>query len=98
MSMLSGYDIIKAPVITEKSTQKRRESSQVVFWVDKRANKSEIKKAVEKVFNVKVLDVNTIVVPGKVKRVGRYAGRTQIRKKAYVTLVEGDKIDLFEAT
>lgn len=96
--MLNTYNIIKEPVITEKSTLKKAESNQVVFWVDTKANKSEIKKAVEKAFNVKVLDVNTIKMPGKVKRMGRHVGRTSIRKKAYVTLKQGDKIEFFEAT
>ncbi len=96
--MLNTYNIIKEPIITEKSTLKKAEGNQVVFWVDTKANKSEIKKAVEKAFNVKVLDVNTIKVPGKVKRVGRNIGRTQIRKKAYITLKQGDKIEFFEAT
>lgn len=93
----SAYNIIKGTVITEKSTQKRTESNQVIFWVDVKANKSEIKKAVEKAFSVNVLDVNTIKMPGKVKRLGRHSGRTSIRKKAYVTLKEGDKIEFFEA-
>ncbi|MBI5681615.1 MAG: 50S ribosomal protein L23 [Deltaproteobacteria bacterium] len=95
--MTSAYNIIKGTVITEKSTQKRTESNQVIFWVDVKANKSEIKKAVEKAFSVNVLDVNTIKMPGKVKRLGRHSGRTSIRKKAYVTLKEGDKIEFFEA-
>ena len=96
--LTSAYNIIKGTVITEKGTQKRAESNQVIFWVDVKANKSEIKKAVEKAFNVKVIDVNTIKMPGKVKRVGKYAGRTQVRKKAYITLKEGNKIEFFEAT
>lgn len=92
------YNIIKGAVITEKSTQKRTESNQVIFWVDVKANKIEIKKAIEKAFSVHILDVNTVKMPSKVKRLGRYSGRTPVRKKAYVTLKEGDKIDFFEAT
>lgn len=94
--MKDYYSIIKAPVITEKSTAKAAEGNTVVFWVDLEANKGDIKEAVEKIFNVKVTDVNTNRVPGKVKRMGKYAGRRPTRKKAYVTLKEGDKIALFE--
>ena len=93
--MKNLYSIIKAPVITEKSTTQTR-GSKVVFWVDVGVNKKEIKEAVEKIFNVKVKDVNTIKVPGKVKRLGKYSGTTPVRKKAYVTLREGQKIELFE--
>ncbi|MBI5287156.1 MAG: 50S ribosomal protein L23 [Deltaproteobacteria bacterium] len=90
------YQIIKEPVITEKSSS--RGENRVAFWVDIKTNKSEIRKAVEKIFNVKVLDVNTMKVPGKWKRVGRTMGKLPARKKAYVTLREGDKIGLFEGT
>jgi large subunit ribosomal protein L23 len=72
------------------------EGNKVVFWVDLHANKKDIKEAVEKVFSVKVLDVNTQRVPGKVKRMGKFAGRTPTRKKAYISLREGDKIEIFE--
>lgn len=89
------YSIIKAPVITEKSTVKAAEGK-AIFWVDLDANKSDIKEAVEKIFNVKVLDVNTQRVPGKMKRMGKFVGQKSTRKKAYVTLKEGDKIELFE--
>ncbi|MBI5328645.1 MAG: 50S ribosomal protein L23 [Deltaproteobacteria bacterium] len=92
------YQILKAPVITEKSTMQRAESNKVVFWVDLQANKNEVAEAVEKVFNVKVLDVNTMRVPGKVKRTGRNISKKPTRKKAYITLKDGDKIPLFEGT
>ncbi|MBI5344034.1 MAG: 50S ribosomal protein L23 [Deltaproteobacteria bacterium] len=94
--MKNHYSIIKAPVITEKSTAVNALSNKVVFWVEPDANKNDVKEAVEKVFNVKVLDVNTQRVPGKVKRLGKFAGRRPTRKKAYVTLKKGDKIELFE--
>ncbi len=94
--MKNHYSVIKSPVITEKSMMKTMEGNKVVFWVDLSANKKDIKEAVEKVFNVKVLDVNTQRVPGKVKRMGRFAGRTPTRKKAYISLREGDKIEIFE--
>lgn len=94
--MKNYYSIIKAPVITEKSTAQTAIANKVVFWVDLDAGKKDIKDAVEKVFNVKVLDVNTQRVPGKVKRMGKFAGKTSTRKKAYITLREGDKIEIFE--
>lgn len=94
--MKDFYSIIKSPVITEKSTQKTATENKVTFWVDLNANKKDIKEAVEKAFNVKVIAVNTGRVPGKIKRMGRFAGRTSTRKKAYVMLKEGDKIELFE--
>lgn len=90
------YQILKAPVITEKSTAQRVESNKVVFWVDLQSNKSDIKEAIEKAFNVKVLDVNTVRVPGKVKRAGRNISKKPTRKKAYITLKQGEKIPLFE--
>ena len=94
--MKSYHAVIKSPVITEKSTAKLAEANQAVFWVDPNANKIEIKEAVEKIFNVKVLSVNTQKVPGKIKRMGKFAGRRPTRKKAYVSLKEGDKIEIFE--
>ena len=93
--MKNSYSIIKSPVITEKSTAKTAEGK-VVFWVDVDANNNDIKSAVEKIFNVKVLDVNTNRVPGKMKRMGKHAGQKPTRKKAYISLREGDKIEIFE--
>lgn len=93
---MNSYEIIRRPLLTEKSTLKKEQENQVVFEVHPKANKAEIKKAVEKIFNVKVKKVNTILVPGKVKRVGRYLGRRPSWKKAYVTLAEGEKIEFFE--
>ncbi|MBE9527797.1 MAG: 50S ribosomal protein L23 [Proteobacteria bacterium] len=92
----SPYSIIKSPVVTEKSMTRLSENNQVVLWVDVRANKTQIKVAVQEAFEVKVEAVNTQKVPGKVKRMGRHAGRTPVRKKAYVTLKEGEKIEMFE--
>ncbi len=94
--MKDPYSIIRSPIVTEKSTYLNAEANKVVFWVDISANKSEIKKAVESIFNVKVTAVNTQRVPGKVKRMGRFSGRRPTRKKAYVTLREGDSIELLE--
>lgn len=94
--MKNAYSIIKSPVITEKSTAQAAQGNKVVFWVDTKANKNDIKEAVQKAFNVRVLDVNTQKVPGKIKRMGKYAGQKPTRKKAYITLKEGDKIGIFE--
>lgn len=92
------YQILKGPLVTEKSTTQRAESNKVAFWVDLNVNKKDIKEAVEKMFNVKVLDVNTMRVPGKTKRTGklRIISKGTTRKKAYITLKQGDKIALFE--
>ena len=87
-------DVIKAPIITEKSANLTQNNNTVVLSVDPKANKTQIKQAVEKVFNVKVESVNTINVPTKKKRVGRYVGRTNRVKKAIVKLAEGSSIEL----
>ena len=93
--MLSNYrDIIKAPIITEKSSNIASNDRKYVFKVDAKANKSQIKDAIEKIFKVKVESVNTVNVHPKKKRVGRYSGMTNKYKKAIVTLVNGNKIDL----
>jgi large subunit ribosomal protein L23 len=87
------YDIIVAPVITEKS-QRISEANQVVFRVRGGASKPEIKQAVEGLFNVKVTAVNTLNVKGKVKRFRGTVGRRSDWKKAIVTLAEGQSIDV----
>lgn len=86
-------DIIKAPIITEKSSDLAMNNT-YVFSVDVRANKTQIKQAIEKIFNVKVEKVNTINVKPKKKRVGRYVGKTNKVKKAIVKLSEGSSIEL----
>jgi len=88
--------IILAPVITEKALYLKEKYNQVTFWVDPSANKIEIKKAVEDLFNVKVLDVQTIRVKGKPKGSYRNPGRTSVRKKAIVKLAPGQTIEIFE--
>ena len=88
------HDIIKGPIITEKSTDLAQNLNQITLSVDVKANKVEIKQAVEKIFNVKVESVNTINVRPKKKRVGRYPGKTNKVKKAIVTLKEGSSIEL----
>lgn len=86
-------DIIKAPIITEKSAELAQHNT-YVFSVDTRANKTQIKQAIEAIFNVKVDSVNTINVKPKKKRVGRYTGKTNKVKKAIVKLSEGSSIEL----
>lgn len=94
--MKSAQDIIIKPVITEKSTDGLQEGK-YTFKVDKNANKLEIAKAVEELFDVKVAKVNTINCKGKTKRVGRYEGKRPDWKKAIVTLKEDSKsIEFFE--
>lgn len=88
--------IILAPIITEKSVYLKEKYNQVSFWVDPSANKIEIKKAVEDLFKVKVVNVQTIRVKGKPKGGFRNPGRTSIRKKAIVRLAEGQTIEFFE--
>jgi len=90
------YSIIQSPVVTEKSMAQTVEANKVVFWVDPEANKGDIKEAVQKIFNVKVLAVNTQRLAGKIKKQGRFSGRRPTRKKAYIKLKEGDSIELFE--
>ena len=89
------YQVLRQPLITEKNTRLQAEGK-YAFEVDRRANKVEIKQAVEKAFNVKVTAVNVMTVPGKERRVGRRVTRTAPWKKAIVTLRPGDKIDIFE--
>jgi large subunit ribosomal protein L23 len=87
------YDVIRAPVVTEKSTM-ASENSQVVFKVAMSATKPEIKEAVERLFNVKVVAVNTLVRKGKTKRFKGVKGQQSDFKKAVVTLEEGQAIDI----
>jgi large subunit ribosomal protein L23 len=94
--MRREYTVIAAPLITEKGTYVNEIGNQVVFSVRPDANKIEIKKAVEKLFKVKVVKVRTANVLGKTRRVGRSVGNRPDWKKAYVTLGEGQRIDFFE--
>ena len=86
-------EILKATVITEKS-EIAKQDGKYTFKVDPKANKLEIKEAIEKLFNVKVTAIRTINVKPKKRRVGRYTGLTNRTKKAIVTLAEGQTIDL----
>jgi len=94
--MADSRDIILAPIVTEK-TNAAMAGGKYSFWVAIDANRSEIKRAVEDIFKVKVKDVNTLRQLGKVKRMGVHSGRTPARKKAVVTLEEGQRIQFFEA-
>ncbi|MFH0726072.1 MAG: 50S ribosomal protein L23 [Pseudomonadota bacterium] len=93
---MTPYDIIKKPMITEKSTIQKESANQVCFEVDRRANRVEIRNAVEKLFNVKVADVRTMQVKGKVKQRGRIVGKRRDWKKANVKLMPGERIEFFE--
>lgn len=86
-------EIIKAPLITEKS-RNEQEKGKYVFIVSSKATKTEIKEAIEKIFKVKVKEISTLNIKPKKKRVGRHTGLTNRRKKAIVTLAEGMTIDL----
>lgn len=87
--------IIIKPLLTEKGTILEEDNNQVLFQVALDANKIEIRQAVEKLYDVRVLGVNTHRVRGKIKRVGRNTGRRPMWKKAIVTLAEGSSIDFF---
>lgn len=89
-------EVIRVPLVTEKGTLVGELSNQVVFRVHPKANKVEIRQAVEQMFQVKVEAVRTSRQLGKVRRVGRSSGRRADWKKAYVTLAEGSRIDFFE--
>lgn len=88
--MKNQYDVLKGPCLTEKATIQHETDGKVVLKVHPKANKIDIKNAVEKMFDVKVKDVRTTHMQGKKKRVGRTIGRTSDWKKAYVTLAEGE--------
>ena len=88
--------IIKVPLVSEKGTGMRINENKYVFKVDKKANKLEIKRAIEELFKVKVEDVSTMIMYGKPKRLGRFEGRRPDWKKAVVRLKKGETIELFE--
>jgi large subunit ribosomal protein L23 len=90
-------DIIKRPLLlTEKGNVLRETQSQYLFEVDRRANKIQIREAVERLFTVKVTDVHTMIVRGRMRRMGRGYAKTKNWKKAIVSLKEGDTIEFFE--
>ena len=85
-------DIIFAPIITEKTAMLAQNENKVVFSVDMKANKTQIKQAIEKIFNVKVESVHTLITHPKKRRVGKYTGTSKKIKKAIVKLAEGSTI------
>jgi large subunit ribosomal protein L23 len=93
---MNAYDILKRPVTTEKSDRQQDNNNQVTFEVDCRANRIEIARAVESIFNVRIEDVKTMRVKGKIKRRGRTLGRRRDWKKAIVTLAPGQRIAFFD--
>ncbi|MFW6123831.1 MAG: 50S ribosomal protein L23 [Acidobacteriota bacterium] len=98
MSVHNPYKVIIKPVITEKSTWLKDKNRDICFEVDPKANKIEIKEAVEKLFDVKVESVRIVKKKGKIRRVGRNTGKTKDWKKVYVKLKQGEKmIEYFEA-
>ena len=94
--MLEIYTVLRKPLITEKSTEANEADNKVSFEVDMRANKADIKEAVEELFGVRVLKVNTARYKGKSKRFQMRMGKQRDWKKAVVTLQEGDRIEFFE--
>jgi large subunit ribosomal protein L23 len=90
------YEIIRRPLITEKTNLQKEQFNQVTFEVDRRANRVQIRRAVEGIFKVKVAGVKTLHVRGKVKRRGRTLGKRRDWKKAVVRLMPGNRIDFFE--
>ncbi len=96
MSNKSIFNIIRRPIISEKSIALREALNQVTFEVDMNANKIEIRKAVEQLLEAKVSSVNTLIVRGKSKRIGRYTGKRPNWKKAVVSLIEGESIEALD--
>lgn len=90
------YSVIKRPLVTEKSTIARDEENKHLFEVDRRATKIEIRNAVEKIFKVQVVNVHTMNMTGKKKRLGRITGRKRNWKKAVITLAPGGSIEVYE--
>ena len=94
--MRSPYQVVLRPLLTEKGTRLKEAGNHYLFQVARTANKIEIKQAIEQLFKVTVLDVRTLRVRGKTKRLGRFQGRRPDWKKAVATLKEGDVIELYE--
>ena len=92
--MNKKYDIIYAPIITEKTAMLAQNENKYAFKVDPRANKTEIKQAIESIFNVKVVSITTANSHPKKRRVGKYTGMTDKYKKAIVKLAEGNSINI----
>lgn len=93
---MNAYSVIKRPMVTEKTSIQKEKDNQVTFEVDRKANRIEIRRAVEEIFNVHVAGVRTLHVRGKFKQRGRILGKRRDWKKAVVTLAPGERIDFFE--
>lgn len=94
--MMNPYQVIKRPLLTEKTNTLKANNNQLAFEIDFRASKVDVRRAVEKLFEVKVAGISTAIVHGKMKTVGRSRGRQPNWKKAVVTLQEGQNVELFE--
>jgi large subunit ribosomal protein L23 len=94
--MIGLENVLVKPLLTEKTSSETEKYNRYAFVVNVKANKNQIKSAVEKYFDVKVLNVSTSVLPGKTKRAGRGFKKTPSSKKAYVQLQEGQKIEFFK--
>ncbi len=94
--MKGPHQVVQRPLLTEKGTRLKEEGTQYLFRVATRANKIEIKHAIEALFKVTVLDVRTLPVRGKAKRLGRFQGKQADWKKAIATLKAGDSIEAYE--
>jgi large subunit ribosomal protein L23 len=90
------FDLIRRPLITEKTNIQKENHNQITFEVDRNANRVEIKRAIQDIFNVKVASVKTIQVKGKTKQRGRITGKRRDWKKAIVKLMPGERIDFFD--
>lgn len=88
--------VLIKPLLTEKSSMETESTNRYAFQVQRKANKYQIKQAVEQLFDVKVIKVSTAVMPGKVKRFGRHLKKTTSSKKAYVQIQDGQKLELFK--
>ena len=94
--ILDPHTIVKTHISTERSARLRELNNEYVFEVDKEANKHTIKRAIEALFKVKVDKVRTVMMPGKIRRMGRYEGKTQTWKKAFVRLKKNEVIAVFD--
>jgi large subunit ribosomal protein L23 len=93
---MNAYTVIHRPLITEKTSQAKESKNAYAFEVDSRANKIEIKRAIEQIFKVKVLTVHTVNMPGKNRRFGAHLSEKSTWKKAIATLKPGERIELYE--
>ena len=93
---MNAYTIIKRPLVTEKTSKGREAMNAYAFEVDRKANKIQIKQAIEQIFKVKVMDINTIMMPGKGRRFGAHLSPKHSWKKAIAKLKAGERIEIYE--